>query len=794
MNLSRRWLSDYVDLSGVSDKEFNDRMTMSGSKVETIEVTGSEVSGVVVGRVDSIVRHPNSDHMFICQMDVGRDEPVQVVTGAQNVQAGDLCPTALDGATLPGGIVIHNGVLRGEVSNGMLCSLKELGLEVRDFPYAIEDGIFILQEPCKPGDDIRDVVGFGDSVVEFEITNNRADCFGMIGLAREAAATFDKPLTLHTPEVKGAGGNVADLLDVEVLDPEKCMRYSARMVTDIKIEPSPKWMRQRLRALGVRPINNIVDITNYVMLEYGQPMHAFDYNYIRGGRIIVRTAGEDKEVVTLDGQTRKLQPNMLMICDERGPVGVAGVMGGENSEITENTKAIVFESACFSGPSVRTTAVALNLRTDASSRFEKGLDPQNTVPALQRACELVELLGAGKVVDGMIDVLGNLPEPAVLPLEPEKINKLIGIDVSADYMKNVLEKLGFTVDGDYTVHAPSWRADIECNADLAEEIARFYGYDNVPTTMFRAATEMGFLHPIDLAQRQVGHLCRGMGYTEILTYSFVSPKNADRLRWPEHSPLRNTVGIINPLGEDTSVMRTSTLPSMLEVLERNWNYRNKAVKFYETGKVYLPVEGQTLPDEPVHLSLGMYGTGDFFSLKGEVEAIFQAMNLGAPVFRAEKENPSFHPGRCAVVSVDGKVLGTMGQIHPKVAENYGIDAEVYCAEFDFTQMLAGKQPDRTYTPLPRYPAVSRDVAVVCLETITVAELESCIQEAAGELLKSIELFDIYTGAPIAPGYKSAAFSLEFRAEDRTLTDEDCDREMAQIISGLQTGLGAVLRS
>ena len=794
MNLSRRWLTEFVDTTHIPDKEFIDRLTMSGSKVETLSVTGSDVSGVVVGKVLSIERHPDSDHMFICQVDVGAGAPVQIVTGAQNVNAGDLVPTALDGAKLPGGKEIRNGVLRGVASNGMLCSLGELGLEVRDFPYAIEDGIFIIEEDCKPGDDIGSVVGFGDSVVEFEITNNRADCFGLIGLAREAAATFDMPLTLHTPEVKGAGGNVTEHLDVDVQDPDLCYRYCARMVTDIKIEPSPKWMRQRLRAMGVRPINNIVDITNYVMLEYGQPMHAFDYDYIKGGKIVVRRAGEDKTVVTLDGQTRNLKPDMLMICDTDKPVGVAGVMGGENSEITENTKAIVFESACFSGPSVRTTAVALNLRTDASSRFEKELDPQNALPALQRACELVELLGAGKVMDGVIDVFGDMREPAVLPLEPERINRLIGIDVSADYMKNVLTKLGFTVDENDMVYAPSWRGDIECNADLAEEVARFYGFDKIPTTMFRAATEKGFLHEIDLAQRQVGHLCRGMGYTEILTYSFVSPKNADKLRFPANSPLRNCVTIINPLGEDTSVMRTTTLASMLEVLERNWNYRNQNVKFYETGKVYLPVEGQQLPDEPVYLSLGMYGEGDFFTMKGELEAIFSAMNLAKPEFAAVTDDPTFHPGRCASVTAGGKYLGVFGQIHPKVADNYGIGAEVYCAQLSFTDMLTIQQPDPQYVPLPKFPAVSRDLAIVCDESYSVGAVEACITAAGGQILRDITLFDVYRGQPIPAGKKSVAFSLTFRADDRTLTDVDCDTEMDEIVAALNRELGAVIRS
>lgn len=793
MNLSREWLSDFVDVKNIPDKEFVDRLTMSGSKVETYEVTGAEISGVVVGKVLSMERHGNSDHMWVCQVDVGQGQPVQIVTGAQNVNVGDLCPAALDGATLSGGKTIKAGMLRGEASNGMLCSLGELGLEVRDFPYAIEDGIFIIQEPCTVGDDIKSVVGFGDAVVEFEITNNRADCFGLIGLAREVSATFDAPLSVHAPVVKGSDGDISQHLDVEVLDTDLCSRYTARMVTDIKIEPSPKWMRRRLRAMGVRPINNIVDITNYVMLEYGQPMHAFDYNYIKGGKIVVRRAGEDKEVVTLDGQTRNLKPDMLMICDEEKPVGVAGVMGGLNSEITEDTKAIVFESACFSGPSVRTTAVGLNLRTDASARFEKGLDPLNTMAALDRACELVELLGAGKVMDGVIDVLGDMAEPAVLPLEPERINKLIGIDVSADYMKEVLEKLGFVVDQDYTVHAPSWRADIECNADLAEEIARFYGYDKVPTTMFKAATEMGFMHPIDVAQRKVGTLCRGMGYTEILTYSFVSPKNADKLRYPSDSPLRNTLTIINPLGEDTSVMRTSMLPSMLEVLERNWNYRNKDVKFYETGKVYLPVEGQQLPDEPVYLSMGMYGEGDFFSLKGEVEAIFKSMNLAQPQFVAEKNNPTFHPGRCANVYADGKLLGTFGQIHPLVAANYGIDAEVYCAQFNFTDMMSTEQPDPQYKPLPKFPAISRDIAVVCDKEKTVGQLEDCIREAGGVIMRDVKLFDVYEGVGIPAGKKSLAFSMTLRADDRTLTDAEAEAEVKTVLEALESKLGAVLR-
>ena len=791
MNLSREWLSEFVDILA-TDKEYDDAMTMSGSKVELTTRLDAEIENVVVGRVLSMKRHENSDHMWICQVDVGENEPVQIVTGAQNVREGDLCPVAKDGSRLPGGVEIKAGKLRGVESWGMLCSLKELGLDIRDFPYAIEDGIFILQEDCHVGQDICEVVGFDDSVVEFEITNNRPDCLGVIGLARETAATFNVPLRLHEPVVQGSGGDINDSLSVEIRDKDLCSRYVARMVTDIHVEPSPKWMRRRLRAMGVRPINNIVDITNYVMLEYGQPMHAFDYNYVEGGKIVVRRAGEDKETFTLDGQARALTPNMLVIADEHRPVGIAGVMGGLNSEITGETRAIVFESACFNGPSVRTTAVKLNLRTDASGRFEKGLDPENCLPAIQRACELVELLGAGKVVDGIIDVRGETRAPVTQPLHPEKINRLLGLDVSADYMKSVLAKIGFGIDGDM-ITAPSWRADIECNADLAEEVARFYGYDRIPTTMFRGETEMGKLQKMTATERKLGVLCRAVGYSEILTYSFVSPRNADKMRWAPDSPLRSAVKIINPLGEDTSVMRTSALPSMMEVLQRNNSYRNKAVKFYETGKVYLPVEGQDLLDEPTYLTLGFYGGGDFFSLKGEAEAILRGMNTVTPEFRAITNDPGFHPGRCAGVYMDGVEVGRLGQIHPLTAANYDLDMEVYAAQFNVTEILNHIQPDPSYHPLPRFPAMTRDIAVVCDAGITVAELERCIYDAGGEYLESCELFDVYTGSHIAEGKKSVAFSLVLRARDQTLTDDHAQETVDAVLEALETRLGAVIR-
>ena len=679
---------------------------------------------------------------------------------------------------------ITKGKLRGEVSNGMLCSLKELGLTLNDFPYAIEDGIWILQEDCKPGDDINTVIGNDDTVVDFEITNNRPDCYSILGLAREAAAAFNKPMRHHDPVVRGgAAGELSELLEVEVPAEDLCRRYTARMVRNVKIAPSPKWLRQRLRANGVRPINNIVDITNYVMLEYGQPMHAFDYRYVGSGKIIVRRSEPGETLTTLDGNVRTLTPGMLVIADETKPIGLAGIMGGENSEIMDDTVDVVFESANFNGTSIRQTALALGMRTEASGKFEKNIDPLLTLPAVDRACELVELLGAGEVMDGVIDVLNDIPEPRTIELEPDRINALLGTDISEADM----------VEG-HEIRVPSWRPDLVGMADIAEEVGRLFGYNNIPTTTFRgAATEGGYTEAMKLENR-AGSLCRSLGYSEILTYSFVSPSIFDQIRLPEDSSLRNAMRIQNPLGEDASIMRTVALPSMLAILARNNAYHNDAVKLYELAKVYLPKPGQILPDEPKHLVLGTYGEHeDFFKMKGEIEAFLRGMNVPEARYTAEKHDPTFHPGRCARVSVGGVDLGCFGQIHPLVARSYGIDGEIFAAELNFTALLSLQLPEKTYTPLPKYPAVTRDIAVVCGEAVTVAALSDCIRAAGGKLLRSVELFDIYRGKGIASGSKSAAFRLTLRADDRTLTDADSDGVVSAVLAALEKELNAKLR-
>lgn len=795
MKLNRKWLNEeFVDLSGVPDREFVETMTIAGQKVETYERLDAELRNVVVGRVVSITRHTNSDHMWVCQIDVGAGEPVQIVTGAQNVHEGDLVPVAQHNSWLPGGVHITKGKLRGEVSNGMLCSLKELGLTLNDFPYAIEDGIWILQEDCKPGDNINTVIGNDDTVVDFEITNNRPDCYSILGLAREAAAAFNKPMRHHDPVVRGgAAGELSELLEVEVPAEDLCRRYTARMVRNVKIAPSPKWLRQRLRANGVRPINNIVDITNYVMLEYGQPMHAFDYRYVGSGKIIVRRSEPGEALTTLDGNVRTLTPGMLVIADETKPIGLAGIMGGENSEIMDDTVDVVFESANFNGTSIRQTALALGMRTEASGKFEKNIDPLLTLPAVDRACELVELLGAGEVMDGVIDVLNDIPEPRTIELEPDRINALLGTDISEADMVEYLRRLEIPVEG-HEIRVPSWRPDLVGMADIAEEVGRLFGYNNIPTTTFRgAATEGGYTEAMKLENR-AGSLCRSLGYSEILTYSFVSPSIFDQIRLPEDSSLRNAMRIQNPLGEDASIMRTVALPSMLAILARNNAYHNDAVKLYELAKVYLPKPGQILPDEPKHLVLGTYGEHeDFFKMKGEIEAFLRGMNVPEARYTAEKHDPTFHPGRCARVSVGGVDLGCFGQIHPLVARSYGIDGEIFAAELNFTALLSLQLPEKTYTPLPKYPAVTRDIAVVCGEAVTVAALSDCIRTAGGKLLRSVELFDIYRGKGIASGSKSAAFRLTLRADDRTLTDADSDGVVSAVLAALEKELNAKLR-
>ena len=794
MKLNRKWINEeFVDLSSVSDKEFVEKLTIFGQKVETYEPMDKEIKNVVVGKVVSIVRHENSDHMWICQVDVGQDEPVQIVTGAQNVHQGDLVPAALHNSWLPGGIHITKGKLRGEKSNGMLCSLKELGLTLGDFPYAIEDGIWIIQEDCQPGDDINKVIGNDDTVVDFEITNNRPDCYSIMGLAREAAAAFGKPMRHHEPVVKGSdAGSMYDKLDVEVEAENLCNRYTARMVANVKIGPSPKWMRQRLRANGVRPINNIVDITNYVMLEYGQPMHAFDYRYVGSGKIVVRESREGETLTTLDGNVRNLKPGMLVIADETKPIGLAGIMGGENSEILPDTTTVVFESANFDGTSIRQTALALGMRTESSGKFEKNLDPMMTVPAVQRACELVELLSCGDVMDGMVDILNYVPAPKTLELEPEKINALLGTNIPREDMVKYLNLLEIPVEGN-TIHVPSWRPDLNLMADIAEEVGRSYGYNEIPITAFKNATQGGY-SPEMLLEAKAGAACRAVGFSEIITYSFVSPSIFDQIRLGADSPLRNTLKIQNPLGEDTSVMRTTALPSMLDILARNSANHNKAAKLYELAKVYLPVEGQVLPQEPKYLMLGTYGAGeDFFSLKGELDAVLEALRLPAAQYTADTANPSYHPGRCARISIGGEDVGCMGQIHPLVAANYGMDCEVYCAEIRFDKLFALQLPEATYVPLPKHPAVTRDLAILCREEVTVGEAEAVITQAAGKLLRNIRLFDVYRGTGVPEGKKSLAFSLELRADDRTLTDTDSETVTKNVLDALENQLGAVLR-
>lgn len=795
MKLNRKWLhEDFVDLSHVSDKEYVEKLTVFGQKVETYERMDAEIKNVKVGKVLSIVRHENSDHMWVCQIDVGQEEPVQIVTGAQNVKEGDLVPACLHNSWLPGGVHITKGKLRGVKSNGMLCSFAELGLTQNDVPGAYADGIWILNdEDCKPGDDINLVIGNDDTVVDFEITNNRPDCYSIIGLARESAAAFGMTMKHHEPVVHGSdAGSIYDHLDVEVPATELCNRYSSRMVANVKIGPSPKWLRQRLRANGVRPINNIVDITNYVMLEYGQPMHAFDYRYVASGKIVVREAEEGETLTTLDGTVRNLKAGMLVIADDTKAIGLAGIMGGENSEIVDDTTMVVFESANFNGTSIRQTALALGMRTEASGKFEKHLDPMMTVPAVERACELVEMLGCGDVLDGTIDVINYVPQPKTLPLEVEKVNRLLGTEISKEEMVRYLNLLEVPVEGD-TILVPSFRPDLNLMADIAEEIGRSYGYNEIPTTAFKTSTQGGYSAEMKL-EAKTGTLCRGLGYSEIITYSFVSPAIFDQIRIPADSPLRNALRIQNPLGEDTSIMRTIALPSMMDILSRNNAYHNKSVKLYEIAKIYLPVEGQVLPEEPKMLLLGTYGANEnFFTLKGELEAIFAGLRLKKASYAAVKNNPSYHPGRCAAVSIDGVEVGVMGQVHPLVAKNYGIDVDVYCAEINFTKLLGCLLPDATYTPLPKYPSVTRDLSLICDEAVTVADVENVITAAAGKLLRGVKLFDIYRGVGVPEGKKSMAFSLELRADDRTLTDTDSEAVVTKVLTSLKDKLDAILR-
>ena len=689
---------------------------------------------------------------------------------------------------------LHEGDLVAyNTKSDTICTLEDLHAEQKEFPHCIADGIFVLQEEdAEPGLNIAHILGFDDSIVEFEITPNRPDCLSVIGLAREASATFKRPLKLHTPEPHGCGGSIAEIVDIDIEDGDLCPRYTARMVKNVKIAPSPRWMRERLRASGVRPINNIVDITNYVMLEYGQPMHAFDFSCVEGGHIIVRTAREGEIIQTLDGNERKLTPNMLCICDEHKPVCVAGVMGGANSEIVGDTAMVLFESANFNGVSVRRTASALGMRTDASSRYEKGLDMMNTIKAVERACELVELLGCGEVVDGVMDVVAKEKAPTCIKLEPEKINALLGTELEEDLMREILVSLGFILNGD-DIYVPSWRGDVEHYSDIAEEVARFYGYNKIPCTLMRGETTRGGFSEQQRFDRAIGGAVRALGYDEIITYSFISPTYYDKIRMPKDSPLRNSLKILNPLGEDTSIMRTTILPSMLEIVARNYSYRNKSARLYELGKIYLPRE-DGLADEPKYLSLGAYGDGvDFFTFKGGIETLLRELRITDVKFKACTDNASYHPGRCANVYAGEKLLGVFGQIHPLVAANYGVDTEVYTAELSFEAMYEMRGGIPVYQPLPKFPAVTRDIAVVCDEGVTVGALEESIRCGAKGLLKDVSLFDIYRGPGVAIGKKSVAFSLVLRADDRSLTGEEADEDVQSILAALKADHNAVLR-
>lgn len=793
MDLSRRWLQDYVDLSDVSDKRFSDEMTMSGSKVESFHQEGEELKNIVVGQVLSLERHQNSDHMWICKVDVGENEPLQIVTGAQNLSVGDYVPTALDNSYVAGGKHIKKGKLRGVESCGMLCSLEELGLTKHDFPYAIEDGIFVLGEDCirQPGTDIHKAIGLDDTVVEFEITSNRPDCLSIIGLAREAAATFDKDFVLKTPEVKFDGSeDVADYLSVQIDAPDKCYRYMGAVAKNIKIAPSPRWMRERLRACGVRPINNIVDITNYVMLEYGQPMHAFDLRYLKGSQVIVRNAKKGEHITTLDGTEHELAEDMLVIADTEAPVAVAGVMGGEYSGIMDDTTTIVFESACFHGVSVRTTAKRLGLRTEASSRYEKELNPEGCRVSLMRALELVETLGAGEVIQNVVDVFPTPKERPAIPFTPDWINHFIGFHVPAEEQKKILEKIGFTIDEE-GIRVPYFRMDIEHKADISEEIARFYGYDKIEERELSGKAE-GFLTDRQTFERKITANLLAMGLTQIETFTFISPKAYEKIKLsPEESA---SVVIKNPLGEDTSVMRRTALPSMLEILSKNYNYRNLSASLFEIAKEFVPKSEDELPTEQVKIMLGMYGgDADFFKLKGVIEKLLELSGVENYDIDALVDNPSFHPGRTAEITVNGKRLAILGEIHPDVAENYSIKAKTYVASIDFEYLCELKNNDRSYRPLPKFPATMRDLAVVCDRSTPVLLLKKTISDAIGKNLEKIELFDVYTGEQIAGDKKSAAFSLSLRSAERTLTDEEADNAIGRAIKALKE-IGAELRS
>lgn len=795
MKLPMSWLSDYTDIEGISPKEYADKLTMTGSKVEGVEYLGAELDKVVAGKVLSCEMHPDSDHLHVCMVDVGEGEPLQIVCGAPNVAEGQMVPVALNGAVLPGGVKIKKGKLRGVVSNGMICSHEEMGISESLLGYEPEYGILVLPDDVKPGTDVKDLYGLNENVVEFEITSNRPDCFSIIGLARETAVSFKKSFKIPEVTFHETSDKITDKLSIDVQDKDKCLRYTSRMIKNVKIGPSPKWMRERLEACGIRSINNMVDITNYVLLEYGQPMHAFDLRHLEGGKIIVRRANDGEMIKTLDEQDRKLTSDDLVICDAVKPVAIAGVMGGFNSEIKPDTTEVAFESATFDAASVRLTAQRVGLRTEASSRYEKGLDYNNTVPAIERACQLVEELGCGEVVGGAIDVIGNVKDAQPIMFRPEKINAFLGTDISTDEMVEILTSLEVKIDMEnMMLTPPSFRPDLVAEADIAEEIARFHGYDIIPTTLLSGESVIGMKNKEQKIEDKINEVLTAQGMSEIYTYTFVSPSIFDKLNIPAESPLRNTVKITNPLGEDTSVMRTTTIASMMEVLARNYNYRTTSAKMFETAKIFIPTEAGKLPEEPVIITLGMYGeNADFFTIKGVCEVLFEQLHIDGVSYIAVTDNPTYHPGRCAEIKVGNKILGTIGEIHPSVSRKFGIDTECYVGELNLENILATMNDDVKYHHLPKYPAVTRDFSILLDKITPVAEIEAVIRKAAGKLLDKLELSDVYEGHQIPEGKKSVMYKAAFRADDRSLTGEEADNLHDKIVKKLENALGAQLR-
>lgn len=795
MNTSLSWIKKYVPDLDVSAQEYTDAMTLSGTKVEGFEKLDADLEKIVIGQIEKIERHPDADKLIVCQVNIGT-ETVQIVTGASNVHEGDKIPVVLDGGSVADGTKIKTGKLRGVESCGMMCSIEELGSTTEFYPEAAEDGIYIFPEAAEVGASAIEALGFNDVVFEYEITSNRVDCYSVIGIAREAAATFQKPFYPPVVEVKGNSEDVNDYVKVTVEDKELCPRYCARMVKNVKIGPSPKWMQRCLAANGIRPINNLVDITNYVMEEFGQPMHAYDMDTIEGQEIIVRRAKKDEKFVTLDGQERVLDDSVLMICDGKKPVGIAGIMGGENSMITENATTVLLEAACFDGVNIRLSSKKVGLRTDASGKFEKGLDPNNAQAAIDRACQLIEEFGCGEVVGGMADVYSKVKEPVRVAFDADKINSLLGTELSKEEMLEYLSRVELKYDESTgEIVAPTFRHDIFRMADLAEEVARFYGYDNIPTTLPKGEATTGKL-PFKLRIEQVARdMAEFNGFSQGYCYSFESPKVFDKLLIPENDELRKAIVISNPLGEDFSIMRTISLNGMLTSLGTNYKRRNKDVRLYELGNIYLPKELPLteLPEERMMFTLGMYGAGDFFSMKGVVEEFLDKIGM----HKKEEYNPNagkpfFHPGRQAEIIYDKTVIGYMGEVHPTVAASYGIGEKAYVAVLDIPAILEFATFDRKYEGIAKFPAVSRDISMVVPKEVLAGQIEAVIAQRGGKILENYQLFDIYEGSQIKEGYKSMAYSVTFRAKDRTLEDADVNAAMKKILNGLET-LGIELR-